>query len=796
MQREGLSQETATHRYKGMTFEQREHYAMEHFAEHRATYARPETVQFDPDKPYNVPIFSRFAPELSGVGSKVNFDWLYSWLIEPQHYAADSKMPRLRLTPREAADLATYLLTLRNDEFQQVDFPMDDRAKKMADDLIFQLLAAQRSERRSRAVMNDEGGELSEMLVAGLKGSDQFGTEEPRRVENARKLVSSMSLEDKKMTFLGSKMIGHYGCYACHMIAGFETTTPPGTDLTAWAEKPITQLDFAFYGHAFHGMREEKEDVFGYVYPHEDKLLNLLSPIPDDQREEITHTHHAFAQHKLLNPRIWDREKIKRPYDKLKMPNFYFNRDEAASLTTYLLSRVPPRVSGPLQIQYQNDVKGPIARGRALTRELNCIACHQVEENVSTIHQYFRRDIGGKIAFDIVNAPPLLWGEGAKAQHHWLHSFLKNVITLRPWLQVRMPSFALTNEQATTLVEYFAALSQHDSRELSRSLGPINEYFAPIRKSILGKESESESFGEEAKVTKADPSWYKNPNLERPAEDLRDWAVDRLLVRPDDVDPLKTPAERVTAAHMGLLEKARFLRDLYKVEYPFVEPPVSLRSEERFETGQNFMVDMGCLKCHVLGPMVLGPARNTTEFVQVYRLDGVRGDGSEAVAVLNGKAYPVGSEIDGHKLISATNTFHPTGDIETKAVVEGPGDGGKTERVLLVAPSAPNLGLASQRLQRDWLYHWMLNPQWIQPGTKMPMNFPLDKETREPTSPFAGEAKYKPAGTESEGAAHINLLIDYLYDAGMRNARVALPKLEAPSESEDFEEGGGEAFED
>ncbi len=785
MHREGLDQEKATYRYKAMTRDEREHYALAHFAEHRDTYARPDTVRFDPDKPYNVPIFSRFAPELSGVGSKLNFDWLYSWLIEPKHYSKETKMPSLRLNPQEATDLATYLLTLKNDEFPQAEFPADDAAKGMADDLIFQLLASQRSERRSRAVMNDEGGELSGMLVAGLKSSEQFGADEPRRLENAKKLVSSMSLEEKKMTYLGSKMIGHYGCYACHFIAGFETTTPPGTDLTTWAEKPISQLDFAFYDHAFHDMRHEKEDVFGYVYPRGDKRLNELSPIPDEQEEEITHTHGAFAEHKLLNPRIWDREKIKKPYDKLKMPNFYLNLDEAESLTTFLLSRVPPRVSGPLKIQYNDAVKGPIAKGRALTQELNCIACHQIEDNVPTVQQYFRRDIGGKLAFDIVNAPPLLWGEGAKAQYHWLHGFFQNVITLRPWLQIRMPSFNVTNEQATTLVEYFAALSLNDSKELARTLAPINEHFAPVRKALLGREAESSSVGEESKVAKKDPDWFKDPVLERPAQDLRKWALDRLLVRRDEIDPLKSSAERVVAAHQGLLEKARFLRDLYNVKYPFVDPPAPLHSDEHFAKGENFLLDMGCLKCHVLGPMLPGPAKNTAEFVQTYRLDGVRGEGSDAVAVLNGKSYPVGAEIDGHKVISATNTYFASGDIETKAVVEGPTADGKTERVLLVAPSAPNLGLASQRLQRDWLFHWMLNPQWIQPGTKMPMNFPLNDD-REPSSPYENDAKYPGTGRD-----HINLLIDFLYDAGTRNTRVPLPKLDAPAESEDFEEGGG-----
>lgn len=787
--REMLDQEKALHTYKAMSQEEREHYAMEHFAGNRDTYTKPETVRFNPDE-YNVPIFSRFAPELSGVGSKVTFDWLYSWLIEPQHYSLETKMPSLRLNPQEASDIATYLLTLKNDDFLQAEFPMDQPAKDMADDLIFQLLAAQRSERRSRAVMEDEGGELSDMLVAGLKSSTEFGFDEPTRLTNAKTLISAMSLEEKKMTFLGSKMIGHYGCYACHSIAGFETTTPPGTDLTTWAEKPITQLDFAFYDYAFHDMRHEKEDVFGYVYPKDDRLLNLLSPIPDDQKEEITHTHGAFAEHKLLNPRIWDREKIKRPYDKLKMPNFYLNREESAALTTYMLSRVPPRVGESLKVQYETDVLGPVARGRALTRELNCIACHQIEDNVPIIQQYFRRDIGGKLGFDIVNAPPLLWSEGAKVQHHWLHSFLKNVVPLRPWLQIRMPSYNLTNDEATDLVEYFAAMSQHDSRQLARTMTPINEHFMPLRKKLLGIEAESEDWGDEAKVVKADPDWFADPGLERPVEDLRDWAVDRLLVRPDEIDPLKTPAARVAAAHTGLLEKARFLRDLNAVEYPFVEPPVPLTSQERYELGQNFLVDMGCLKCHVLGPMMPGPAKNTDEFVQTYRLDGVRGEGSNAVAVLNGQSFPIGAEIDGHKLISAENVYYASGDFETKAVVEGPGAGGETERVLLVAPSAPNLGLTSQRLQRDWLYYWMLNPQWIQPGTKMPMNFPMN-EDREPTSPFEGDEKYPGTGTD-----HINLLIDYLYDAGMRNARVPLPKLEAPAESDEFEEGGSEEFED
>lgn len=755
--REGFDEETARHRYKGMTNEERIRYAMDHFIDERETFLHPEKARFDPESDYTKPVFTRFAPELSGIGSKLSFDWLYSWLMDPPHYAADTKMPKLRLQPREAADIAEYLLTLKNDEFEQGVFEMDPSRTQMADGLIFSLLSSQRSERRSEAVMDDEGGELTGMIVAQLTAS--LGQQE------AYDLVQPMTLEDKKLVYLGSKMIAHYGCYACHKIPGFEETTPPGTDLTLWGEKSITQLDFAFYDHAFHHMRHEREETFGFVYPPEAELLNHWSPLDDRTHEQISHTHTAFATHKMLNPRIWDREKIKRPYDKLKMPNFYFTEQEAEALTTYLLSRVSPRVDDVLSVDYGTELEGPIAAGRSLTRELNCVACHEIEDNAPTVQQYFRRKLGNKVAFDMVNAPPSLWGEGAKLQHHWFHRFLQHVEPLRPWLQVRMPSFNITGEQATTLVEYFAALSQRDAERLERQLAPVDEYVTQPRA--------THEVGDE----QAGADWYDQELLKGAAAELRRFAVDRKLMRPFELDPLQTDADRFHQAHGKLLERVRFMRDVYDVEYPFVQPPTPVSSEERRERASRFFNDMGCLKCHVLGRMLPGPAENTDDFVQMYRLDGVRGEGDEAVAILNDRPYSIGSVIDGHTLVGAENIHYETGDIETKAYVEGPNPAGETERIMLQAASAPNLDLTHQRLRRGWVEKWMLEPQLIQPGTKMPQNFPNGK------SPFEGDPDYPGTGLE-----HINLLVDYLYDAGTLGIRVPLPKIIVAEESEEFEE--------
>jgi len=757
VQRGGMEMETARHRAKGMTYDERVRYAMKYFVNERDTFLDPKEARFNPDDDYHTPILTRFAPELSGIGSKVSFEWLYSWLRDPTHYAPETKMPNLRLSEQEAADVAAYLMTLKYDGFAQFEFAMDASRKAMADDLVFMRLSSLRSERRSRAIMRDENGELTNMLVSLLEGS--FGR------QDAYDLISPLDLEEKKMVWLGNKSIAHYGCYACHKISGFEGTTPPGTDLTKWAAKPITQLDFAFYDHAFHDMREEAPEVYGYVYPRDADQLNFLSPLDDLEHEEITHTHSAFAKHKMLNPRIWDREKIKRPYDKLKMPNFYFTEEEADALTTYLLSRMPPRVNDSLKVDYDTGVAGPIAKGRNLTRELNCIGCHQIEDNAPTVQQYFRRTLAGEVSFDSVNAPPSLLGEGAKLQHPWFHRFLQQVEPLRPWLQIRMPSFHLTGDDATTLVEYFAAMSRKDAADLKKWLAPVDEYLASVHSD---------------KGNDAGGDWYEQDSLEIPAEELARYGVERKLMREADMDPIKASPARFRRAHAKLLERAREMASLYDVEYPFVEPPQPLSSRERYERGKAFFIDMGCLKCHVLGRMLPGPAHNTDEFVNMYRLDGVRGEGENAVAILNGEAYPVGTVIDGHTVISASNTYYDTGDVDTKAVIEGPNTSGEMEQVVLQSPSAPNLSLTHQRLRREWVYQWMLIPGLIQPGTKMPQNFPGGQ------SPLEGDEHYP--GT---GADHINLLVDFLYDAGTTNDRASLAKaVVAPASDEDFDEEG------
>jgi hypothetical protein len=53
--------------------------------------------------------------------------------------------------------------------------------------------------------------------------------------------------------------------------------------------------------------------------------------------------------------------------------------------------------------------------------------------------------------------PPLIW-EGKKVQTAWLHDFLLNPYPIRPAVFLRMPKFNMSGDEASALVNYFAAV--------------------------------------------------------------------------------------------------------------------------------------------------------------------------------------------------------------------------------------------------------------------------------------------------------------------------------------------------
>jgi cytochrome c2 len=341
--------------------------------------------------------FRTHGPNLDGTGSKVNAGWLYAWVRNPKGYWHDTRMPNLRLSEKEAADVTAYLMSLKNDEFMG------------------------RGRTPAKKDVRDE-----------IIRTEYLETQFP--VTEAKKKLDAM--DDRARTlFLGEKTIARYGCFGCHTINGFEKTSPIGVELTEEGSKLVERLDF------------------GFVH-------------------EIQHTLPGWVHQKLMDPRIYDRDKPSKKHDELlRMPDFHFGDDEAHAIVTAVMSFSKEQVPLAAQKQLSADERY-VEQGRRLVRNFNCQGCHIVGERGGTIRAVIQDQLEKDKKMDESDArlravplsPPILYndkskiGEGARVQTAWLHGFLKDPSNkIRPWLDVRMPTFEFTEEQINAITRYFAA---------------------------------------------------------------------------------------------------------------------------------------------------------------------------------------------------------------------------------------------------------------------------------------------------------------------------------------------------
>ena len=303
--------------------------------------SQPATARLTAPPP--APENQDFAPDLSKIASKVNADWLFSWVKNPKHFRPTTRMPSLRLSDDEARAVTAFLMTL--------------------------------GQKRP---------------IAGL---DQ-------EVKKAERIAA------------GERLIRKRGCFGCHDIKGFETAEKIAPDLSNYGHKRLLEL---FFGEAV----------------------------------QVKQTWEDFTFWKLKNPQIYATERVEQ-----LMPNFGFTDEQAKTLRVFLKSMSTHRPQALFERKL-SDEELAIQNGRGLVKRYNCNGCHVIEGQGGAIAAFYPDKT--KIP------PPLEVGglhEGEKVQATWLYQFLGRPTPLRPWLEVRMPTFALGIEDATTLTRYFAAMGK------------------------------------------------------------------------------------------------------------------------------------------------------------------------------------------------------------------------------------------------------------------------------------------------------------------------------------------------
>ena len=318
-----------------------------------------------------------FAPNLSNVGLKTNARWLYAWLKNPSAMWAGTRMPNLRLTDQEAADITSFLIAQK------------------------------------------EGPPLPEHRFPE-ESSEAFA----RDAEE------------------GSKLITKYGCAGCHEIRGHENDPKIGVDINDYGRKTTDLIDF---GNA----------------------------IPNPRH----HTWYNFVDLKLRAPRAYKYERVD-----TRMPQFDMTDDEVQAVMTFLKSRTGDKV--PLSyLVSQDESRVAMAHGDQVMEYFNCRGCHVIDFTGGNIRDAFIDD-------DLYKAPPVLQMQGWRVQPNWLFGFLNDPSEkLRPWLDVRMPTFPLGDDRATRLVKGFSAsadkpwpyVSVHPTRRPASEMAEAKALFDNLR---------------------------------------------------------------------------------------------------------------------------------------------------------------------------------------------------------------------------------------------------------------------------------------------------------------------------
>ena len=375
-----------------------------------------------------------FAANLSRIGEKENYDYVVRWVHNPRQRTRP-------YCPYEKKDLGPEDYAKHNLPFV---FDLDhSRCPNDGHELVVQQPTVMPNLRLSM----DDARDIASYLVS-QKHSDAT-------------YASAEFMDDPKLKQKGEELVKHYGCTGCHELRGLEEEGRIGTELTNEGSKPIERLDFSLF----------TEDAKRGVVP-QGVLGRSGGPWYDSK---------GFFENKLSNPGLFDQGKYHAdPNDRLRMPKPNLrSKDEMEALVTMLLGSTDPTL--PPDYMYRPaDSRKAIQEGWWIATKYNCIGCHQIGIGQRSILMDLPQYQGDKKG----NLPPVLTSEGARVNPDWLKQFLANPAQsttdtnrngVRTYLQVRMPTFSLSDDEIRKLVLFFEAMSSQAEPYIPQKQEPLTE---------------------------------------------------------------------------------------------------------------------------------------------------------------------------------------------------------------------------------------------------------------------------------------------------------------------------------
>ncbi|KKR31822.1 MAG: putative octahem cytochrome c [Candidatus Gottesmanbacteria bacterium GW2011_GWC2_39_8] len=467
---------------------------------------------------------------------------------------------------------------------------------------------------------------------------------------------------------------------------------------------------------------------------------------------------------------------IKNPkwhHSKTRMPNFKLSDKETLSVASFLMSlkedenwkvyKLRPGILGN---------KVLIETGRRLVQDIGCNGCHTIGE--TEVYKNKNRDIA-----------PILTNIGNKTTPEWILNWI--LAPVRYSQKTLMPNLRLSLNEAEAIVAYLYSLRDpnfekikdlnekiKDKGEIEKGLKVISDYGCYGCHNIPGTEklgrvgAELSNFGNKelyelafGYVKDVERSWFgyaraklKTPRIfeteivvqKMPDFGLSDEEIHALTVLLKSYKDKKIPKEftKEVSSNYEDIQKGRKLIKKYNC--------IGCHEVEKDWDGGNIMVPLKA-KYNEIEAKSYAPPRLVGEGAKVqsewlfkflHQPYTIRPWLSLRMPTFNLTDEQVNSIIRYFQSVTGEDVFYHFWQEreftaqekgEMKALIDtlqcfkchqfGKGGGG----VVSAAELAPDLSLAKGRLKPKWIMNWLINPQSLQPGTRMPnFFFDIDEE--------------------------------------------------------------------
>jgi mono/diheme cytochrome c family protein len=396
---------------------------------------------------------SSFAPDLSRVGGKVNADWLFAWVQNPQDYHPKTSMPNFRLTAEQAAHVTAYLMTLG----AKTERP--GLAQKLADNKVVE----------AGHQLIGRYGCYGCHEISGMEGQPRIG---PELTTYADKRPWEMAFGDVPLV----KKKDHITTPIERLIALYHDGRHIEESWEGWT-----------FGKMKHSRMYATDRIiqqmpnFGFSDENATALLTFLKSFADErlptsymstpsevealriagtglfEKYNCLGCHHLAGQGGTIAPNLayegskargdWLLSFLKQPHQirplmQARMPTFPLTEQEAVDLRDYIMTAfLDERVPKAAQVA-QAITPDLAAQGEKLYWEkYPCFTCHQIQGKTG----------GAAVGPDLTDA----W---KRLNPDWMVQWIKNPQAFDP--ATLMPNLGVADTEAIALVAYLESVSR------------------------------------------------------------------------------------------------------------------------------------------------------------------------------------------------------------------------------------------------------------------------------------------------------------------------------------------------